>query len=334
VPADVAIKPGDTVEFQVRAFTDKGVPLPEAKLEVEWSLPAPVVPKKEAAGPPKKKEEDATSGKKDVAKDVPVEKKFDTAPKPGGPPPLDATLDAATGKITVNPKKPAQQGVVVAKVGSLLAMSRVRVVPQIPYKQDFNQLPVDAVPGGWVNTTGKYKVVEKDGEKVLFKVNTNPRPPVARAYAYITAPTSTGYTIEADIMCVERKEALADGGIMANRYTLYLDGKPGSDGKRGVRLISWEALPRIDVAAPLDWKAGTWYRMKLTVDVAENAAVVHGKVWERGQTEPEKWTIEFKDPLPNKEGAAALYGYVTNAEAEEPGSEIYYDNVSVTPTKK
>jgi len=333
VPADVAIKPGDTVEFQVRAFTDKGVPLPDAKLQPEWSLPVPAAPKKEAAGPPKKKEE-GTSGKKDVAKDVPVEKKIEPAPKAGGPPPLDATIDAASGKITVNPKKPAQHGLVMAKVGGLSALARVRVVPQIPYKQDFTQVPVGAVPAGWVNTQGKYTVVEKDGEKVLFKVNTNPRPPVARAYAYITAPTSTGYTIEADVMCVERKEALADAGIMANRYTLYLDGKPGDDGKRGVRLISWEALPRIDVTAPLDWKAGTWYRMKLTVDVAENAGVVHGKVWERGQTEPEKWTIEFKDPLPNKEGAAALYGYVTNAEADDPGSEIYYDNVTVTPTKK
>ena len=121
---------------------------------------------------------------------------------------------------------------------------------------------------------------------------------------------------------------------MANRYTLYLDGKPDKDGKRGVRLISWEALPRIDEGVPFDWKPGAWYRLKLTVDVAENASVVHGKVWPRGETEPEKWTIDFKDPLPNKEGAAALYGYITNAEADDPGSEIYYDNVSVTANGK
>jgi outer membrane protein assembly factor BamB len=324
-PADVAVKPGDAVEFQLRAFDAHGVPIPDAKLQAAWSLPVPAAPKKEAAGPAKKKDEAP-------AKDVPPEKKVETAPKAGGPPSLDATIDAATGRITVNPKKPAQQGLVMAKAGNLTALARVRVVPQIPYKQDFTQVPVGAVPGGWINAQGKYLVKDLNGEKVLFKVNTNPRPPVARAYAYITAPTSTGYTIEADVMGMERKGKLPDAGILANRYTLYLSGAGDGKGQLGVRLISWEALPRIDESIPLAWKSGTWYRMKLTVEVGPNVALVRGKVWERGQTEPEKWTVEFKDPLPNKEGAAALYGYVTNAEADDPGSEIYYDNVVVTPT--
>jgi len=326
-PADVEVKPGDAVEFELRAFTANGVPIPDAKLQAEWSLPVPAAPKKEATGKEKKKDDTP-------AKDVPVEKKVEAAPKAGGPPALDATIDVATGKITINPKKPGQNGLVMAKVGNLTALARVRVVPQIPYKQDFTQVPTGAVPGGWVNTQGKYTVVEKDGEKVLFKVNTNPRPPVARAYAYITAPTSTGFTIEADIMGVQKKDKLPDAGIMANRYTLYLDGKADENGQGSARLISWEALPRIDVTTPFHWKSGTWYRLKLTVEVGDKVAVVRGKVWERGQTEPEKWTVEFKDPLPNKEGAAALYGYVTNAEADDPGSEIYYDNVTVTPSGK
>jgi outer membrane protein assembly factor BamB len=312
------------VEFQLRAFTAEGVPLPEAKLQAEWSLPVPAPPKKEAAGPPKKKD-DAT------AKDVPPEKKVLDGPRAGGPPALDATIDAATGKITVNSKKPAQQGLVMARVGNLTALARVRVVPQIPYKQDFTQVPVAAVPGGWVNTQGKYTVMEKDGEKVLFKVNTNPRPPVARAYAYITAPSSAAYTVEADVMGVERKNKLGDAGVAANRYTMYLDGKTDAEGRHSVRIISWEALPRIDVGVPFTYQSGTWYRMKLTVEVGEMEAIVRGKVWERGKPEPEKWTVEFKDPLPIKEGAAALYGYVTNAEADDPGSEIYFDNVAVTP---
>jgi hypothetical protein len=221
----------------------------------------------------------------------------------------------------------------MAKAGALTATARVRVVPQLPYKQDFTQVPVGAVPGGWVNAQGKFQVMEKDGEKVLFKVNTNPRPPVARAYAYMTPPTSTGYTVEADVMGVERKGKLPDAGILANRYTLYLSGAGDDKGQLGLRLISWEALPRIDESVPMAYKSGTWYRMKLTVEVGDKEAVVRGKVWERGQAEPPAWTIEFKDPLPNREGAAAVYGYVTNAEGTEPGSEIFFDNVAVTPTE-
>ena len=76
------------------------------------------------------------------------------------------------------------------------------------------------------------------------------------------------------------------------------------------------------------------YRLKLSVEVSAKEAVIRAKVWDRSQPEPAKWTLEFKDPLPNREGAAALYGYVTNADEKEPGSEIYYDNVSVVPTSK
>jgi len=299
--------------------------LPDAKVTAEWSLPAPVVPKKESAAPPKKTG-DAP------AKDVPPEKKVETAPKAGGPPPLDATIDAATGKITINPKKPAQQGLVMAKAGALTALARVRVVAQVPYKQDFTQVPVDAVPGGWVNAQGKYRVVDLDGNKVLFKVNDNPRPPVARAYAYITGPHSAGYTIECDIRAVEKKGKLPDAGVLANRYTLYLDGKEDAKGQRTLRLIAWEALPRIDEGVPFNWQSGVWYRVKLTVEVGDKGATVRGKAWPREEKEPTNWLIDFKDPLPTTEGAAALYGYITNAEADNAGSEIYYDNVVITPT--
>jgi outer membrane protein assembly factor BamB len=323
LPADVAVKPGETVEFQLRAFTAKGQPLPDAKVTAEWSLPAPVVPKKEA--PPTKK------GGEAPAKEAPPEKAA-PAPKAGGPPPLDATIDAATGKITVNPKKPAQQGEVKAQAGKLTAVARVRVVPQIPYKQDFTMVPVGGTPSGWINVTGKYFVKELDGKHVLFKVNNNSRPPVSRAYAYITGPHSTGYTIESDIMCVEKKGKLPDAGVLNNRYTLYLDGKEDANGKRSLRLITWEALPRIDYPVEFDWKPGTWYRVKLEVDGGPKGATIRGKAWPRGEKEPEKWMLSFNDPLPTTDGAAALYGYITNAEAENPGSEIYYADVVITPT--
>ena len=86
-----------------------------------------------AAGPGGPEEGGAAPPRRDEApaKDVPPAKAA-PAPKAGGPPPLDATIDAATGKITVNPKKPAQQGVVMAKAGTLTGLARVRVVPQDP----------------------------------------------------------------------------------------------------------------------------------------------------------------------------------------------------------
>jgi outer membrane protein assembly factor BamB len=312
-PADVLAKPGETLNFTLRVFDANGIPVKAELPAVTWSLPLPPPPKA-----PAKKEEP----KKD-------------APAPKGPPALDGTVE--NGKVVLG-KKPGQHGLVEAKAGELVGRARVRVAPELPYTQDFEATPIGAVPGGWVNAQGKYSVVDYTGEdgkksKVLFKKNDDARPPLARAIGYITPPNATGYTIEADVMGVEKKDKLPDAGLVANRYTFYLDSKPNDEGKRDVRLVSWEALPRVNVDAPFEWKSGTWYRLKMTVEVGQKEAVVKCKVWERGQKEPDKWTIEFKDPMPNREGAAGLYGYIQNAEGGNPGSEAYFDNVVITPTK-
>ena len=51
-------------------------------------------------------------------------------------------------------------------------------------------------------------------------------------------------------------------------------------------------------------------------------AVLRGKVWPRGEKEPDKWTIEAVDDVPNLQGSPGLFGQATIA-------EIYIDNVSV-----
>lgn len=311
-PADVVAKPGETLTFTVKAFDANGVPATGDLGKIAWSLPTPPAPK---APPAKEGEKPKT---------------------PAAPPPLDGTID--DGKVVVG-KKPAQHGLVEATVGAVSGRARVRVAPGLAYKQDFEMVPVGGVPAGWVNTAGKYSVVEyagADGQKskVLFKRNDDARPPLARAIAYLTMPESSNYTIEADVMGVEKKDKLPDAGLVANRYTFYLDSKLNDEGKRDVRLVSWEALPRVNHDVAFDWKSGTWYRLKMTVDFGEKEAVVKCKVWERGQAEPEKWIIEFKDPMPNRNGSAGLYGYIQNGDSTSPGSEAYFDNVVITPNGK
>jgi outer membrane protein assembly factor BamB len=182
-----------------------------------------------------------------------------------------------------------------------------------------------------VNTQGKYTVEEVEiggkKEKVLSKVNNDARPPLARANAYMTGPTSKDYTVQADVYAGEVVGKLPDMGVIACRTLFVLEGKTDGD-KRNVTIVSWEARNRIRKEVEFNWKKDTWYTMKFTSETT-----FKGKVWERGQPEPEKWAIEVDDPNPNVEGAAALYGYVSNVTGV-PGSPIYYDNVSVTPNKK
>jgi outer membrane protein assembly factor BamB len=302
-PADLATHPGESVKLAVKFLDANGREVsapPDAK--VEWSLPAPPMP-------------------------------------PGaqnGPPPLKAEIKADGPNATVAvDKTPAQQGVVLAKAGGLTAHARVRVAPVLPYANDFKKMPVGAVPGGWVNAAGKFAVKEVDGKKVLSKVNTNPAPPVARANGYITLPGTRDYVIRCDVSATAVGGKLPDIGVVNCRYTMLLDGKKDPDtGKEALRLVSWEARPRVNEAVAFAWEPKQWYTMKLAVEQKEKSAVVRGKVWKVGETEPEKWTIEFEDPSPNREGAAAIYGYISNIGDTEPGSEIHYDNLAITPAAK
>jgi outer membrane protein assembly factor BamB len=310
VPADVVLTPGQSATFAVKGFTANGQFV--KMVSAEWSLPQPPLPPMATTRPP------ALEGELSEA----LEERR----------PVDVARIAFTAS-----KKPSQQGFVLATVGKLTARARVRVAPSVPFTQDFERIPAGAVPGGWVNTQGKYVVVEQmlDGkpQKLLQKVANNPSPLVARAYAYMTVPTARGYEVQADLMAERKHTKLPDMGILSHRYTLILDGKESGDPMQ-VRIVTWEAVPRINQGANFTWKEGVWYTSKLVVELQADKAIVRGKVWPRSEKEPDQWTVEVEDPLPNREGAAGLYGYVSKIPEGEAGPAIFYDNVSVTPAAK
>jgi outer membrane protein assembly factor BamB len=309
VPADVALRPGESVALKARAFDDHGRLLGEVK--VDWSLAGPRPPVFPIGFPPQPK----------------------PAKPPATPPPLAGELSAKSGtstKLTVPRARNGQFGRVVAKLGRLTGEARVRVAPVPPYTQDFDKLPDGSVPGGWANTQGKFAVARlKDGSKALRKRNDNPSPPLARANAYIGLPDLHDYTIQADVMGKQKGKDLPEMGVGANRYNLVLIGND-----QELRLVTWDAQKRIEKKVPFPWKSGEWYRMKFTVEVHGDKGIARGKVWARGESEPQKWTIEAEDPRPNKEGSPSLYGWAIGAaDAKNPGTEIYYDNVKITPNK-
>jgi outer membrane protein assembly factor BamB len=290
VPADIVLYPGQSANFKAKAFDAYGRFLRE--VIATWSLPAPPLP----------------PGAK------------------GNPPPLSGKVSAG-GELTVS-KMPGQQGVVEAKSDGLTALARVRVVPRLPYFQDFEKIPENRSPPGWINCQGKFAVVQKEHSKVLKKLANNPNILAARAHTFFGLPAWTDYTIQADVLGAKKRNDMPDIGVLANRYTLILDGN-----KQRLRIASWEDLPRVDKRIDFSWKPDIWYTMKMTVDVQGDKALVRGKVWEHDQAEPRDWTIEFEDPTPNREGSPGLYGYATGILQGEVGAEIFYDNVKVTPNK-
>jgi len=304
-PADVTLAAGDSLQFKVVAWKQgQAQPLPSA---VAWSLPA-------------------------------------MPPPPGSPaggqliPPLKGSI-SADGTLTLPAEVPAQSGIVEArfKLGEkeVVSRARVRVAPNLPYEQNFAKIELNRIPTGWINLAGKFAVVElPDQTKALKKLANNPNPLVARAFAYITRPEATDYTIQADIMGTEKEEgtgkSLPDFGLVNCRYVLAFDGN-----KQQVWLRSWEANRRIDQTKPYAWQAQVWYTFKLRVTQHADKALVQAKVWQRGTPEPSVWTLEFEDPCPNRNGAAALYAYATAipSEGKGVGTEIFFQNLHVVPNK-
>jgi outer membrane protein assembly factor BamB len=307
-PAEVTAKPGDKLTFTVVYIDANGreVKAP-ADAKAEWSI---ILPGKTPTG--------------------------------AQPPKLDGTVtgDAATGTVQLG-KLPQSQGYVEVTINGLVARGRVRTAPQLPYAANFDKAPPGSSPMGFVNTNGKFLIkAVGDGNNVLSKVNDNARPPVAKAIAYLTTPNASEYAVQADIYGTLVREKLPDCGLINSRYSLVLDGKPDTTlNALTLRITSWEARPRINQTVAFDWKPNTWYTMKFVVEQKDKSAVIRGKVWPKSDPEPAKWTIEFEDPHPNRVGAAGLYGYIPNIQEIEggkinPGSELYFDNLSVTPNKK
>ncbi len=67
--------------------------------------------------------------------------------------------------------------------------------------------------------------------------------------------------------------------------------------------------------------------MKFQASTEGGKAHLRGKVWPRGESEPQKWTIEAVDEVPNLQGSPGLFGQSTVA-------EIYIDNVTVAPNEE
>ena len=141
-------------------------------------------------------------------------------PLPGSPPDLKGTLGAADGektKLTIAaPAPPLQFGTVEATLGDLKAHCRVRVAPRLPFTADFSKVPMGRTPAAWVNTQGKFSVIAGPqgvaDHPIFSKRNNQPNILVARANAYIGAPTLSDYTIEVDEYATKVKTDLPDMG--------------------------------------------------------------------------------------------------------------------------
>ncbi len=211
--------------------------------------------------------------------------------------------------------KPAA-AVIRAKVGQLEGIARVRIVPDLPWSFDFTGLTEPPVT--WVGARYRHVVRKVDSNDAMVKITTIPKG--TRSRTWFGPSDLHDYTIQADVQGGIQDKKMPDIGLIAQGYTLDLQGE-----SQKLQIRMWDSqLPRMGTTIDFPWSPNKWYTMKFQVRLENGKALTRGKVWLKQDPEPEKWTIEAADEAPNASGSPGLFGNSTNA-------EIILDNISVKP---
>ncbi len=216
-------------------------------------------------------------------------------------------------------------GVVRAQVGDMVGTARVRIVPNVPFAEDFESVALDEEgighPGAhWLGGRKKWDVRELDGTKVLAKTLDNPL--FQRVWSFFGHPDMSNYTVQVDIRTDGNRRTMSTAGVLNQRYMILLK---GNHQQIEVSSNEW----RIKESVPFRWKPDVWYTLKARVDVAEDGSgVVRAKAWKRDEAEPEGWLIEVPHANAHKSGSPGLYGL-----APQSRFRVYVDNISVTPNE-
>jgi len=220
-----------------------------------------------------------------------------------------------SGEFSVPSGLPPTASIVTAKVGDLTGRARVRIIPPLPWKFDFEGLTDAPLP--WVGVRYRHVARQMDGGTVLAKITTIPKGTKSRGSF---GPSDlSDYTTQADFKIAEGTAGkLPTAGIIAQGYTLEMSGE-----NRWLKLFSWGSHDKRSFKElAFNPEPDVWYTLKLRAANVDGKAQLQGKLWKRGESEPAAWTIEMTDPQPNTHGAPGMTGDSTNA-------EVYFDNVSV-----
>jgi outer membrane protein assembly factor BamB len=267
---------------------------------------------------------------------------------------------AADGTYTA-PAAAHAAAIVTAKVGGLEGKARIRSMPPLPWKFDFDETPLAADPKTgvvkgepplpWIGMRYRHVVREVDGSKCLVKVTTIPKG--TRSQGWIGPIELHDYVIQADFRAQETgvgkpgspasdapRAADTDADAFARAF-----GTPAALEKarmpdmglvaqrytldlmgaaQQLQLRSWppQVATHFSKTIPFAWEAGRWYTIRLEARTKDGDAHLRGKVWPRGTPEPEAWTIEAVHEAGNQQGSPGFFG-------NSKDSEIYIDNVTV-----
>jgi outer membrane protein assembly factor BamB len=234
--------------------------------------------------------------------------------------------------LVAGPNAALSAGAFKATADGLSGAMRGRALSGLPLEEDFNGFDLSVAheveqgvkfaypPLAWIGARFKWEVRELDGDRVFAK--TLDRVLFQRSMSFIGPESLSNYTFEGDLRTDGNRRLMSDVGLINQRYLASLKG-------------NWQQLEissnheRIKESVPFAWKSGAWYRMKLRVDTNDDGSgLIRAKVWPRGESEPDAWTIEVNHAHANLNGAPGIFGF-----APQSQKRVYIDNLHVYPNK-
>ncbi len=242
---------------------------------------------------------------------------------------VQMTSGGGAGRIEVAADAPPAARVLTFAAAEREAGMRLRVVPRLPFADDFEDAALQADAAGvrrgparpwWVVAGPRWEIVEFEGNQVLGRTLVNPL--FQRTWSMIGHPRQSNYTAAIDVYLDGNRRTLASGGLINQRYLFALMGN-----YQELWVTSNEESLRQVV--PIELKAKTWYRLVTRVDLdADGGAMLRAKAWPRDGEEPSAWTLEVPHAVAHRHGSPGLYGFTP-----QNRFTCYFDNLTVTPNE-
>ncbi|MBK9139675.1 MAG: PQQ-binding-like beta-propeller repeat protein [Verrucomicrobia bacterium] len=235
------------------------------------------------------------------------------------------------GELVAAPGAKISAGAYEADLNGLKGYIRARVLPNLPFAEDFEGFELTNVTTNtveeptpyayphlpWIGARFRFEVREVDGTKALTKTIDNKF--FQRGTAFIGDPEMRQYTIQADVRSEGTRRKMSEVGVVNQRYAIILKGN-------AQELEVNSNQERLKVAVPFRWAPNTWYTLKARVDIApDGSGVVRARAWKRGDPEPDTWTIEVPHRTAHRQGSPGLFAFSPQE------MRVFIDNVRVTP---
>lgn len=244
---------------------------------------------------------------------------------PTAPVKTEVDGEIAGNVLKVAPNAKLSVGNLQAKWKTLTGVTRGRIVAGMGFKEDFESfaLPLkndagEAVafpPLPWLGARVKWHILQQEGSKVA--ANRLDVILFQRTMNFIGKPEQKNYTFEADVMTDGTRRVMSSVGLVNQRYLIAMTANS--------RILEVSSNhERVKESVPFDAKPNTWYRLKTRIDKDKTGegGFVRAKLWERGQPEPEKWTIEVRQDKIHQHGSPGVFAFSPQSQ-----KRVFIDNL-------